>query len=58
MSEYRAPNGWVIFDLNEALSRPLPGRTEVKCKVVPVHAIKAYMRSRGIAPLIVNLGTR
>ena len=30
MSEYRAPNGWVIFDLNEALSRPLPGRTEVK----------------------------
>ena len=29
-----------------------------KDKVVPVHIDKAYMRSRGIAPLFLNLGTR
>jgi len=29
-----------------------------KGKVVPVHAMKIYRRSRGIAPLILNLGTR
>ena len=28
------------------------------CKVVPVHALKAYGGRRGIAPLILNLGTR
>jgi hypothetical protein len=27
-------------------------------KIVPVHAMKAYWRSRGIAPLILNLSTR
>ena len=27
-------------------------------KAFPVHAMKAFMRSRGIAPLILNLGTR
>jgi hypothetical protein len=30
----------------------------VKGKVIPVHAMKAYRRSRGIAPRILNLGTR
>jgi len=29
-----------------------------KGKVFPVQAIKAYMRRRGTAPLIFNLGTR
>ena len=29
-----------------------------KCKVVPVHAVKAYRDSRGKAPLILNFGTR
>jgi hypothetical protein len=33
-------------------------RHELKGKVVPVHAMKAYGWSRGIAPLILNLGTR
>ena len=28
-----------------------------KCKVVPVHAMKVYWGDRGIAPLILNLGT-
>jgi hypothetical protein len=27
-------------------------------KIVPVHAMKAYRRSRGIAALILNLSTR
>jgi len=30
----------------------------VKVKAFPVHAIKAYSRIKGIAPLIVNFGTR
>jgi hypothetical protein len=30
----------------------------VKGKAVPVHAVKAYRGTRGIAPLILNLGTR
>ena len=36
----------------------LGGVKEVKCKVVPVRAIKACRGSRGIAPLILKLGTR
>jgi len=31
---------------------------ECKGKLVPVHALKAYSGSRGVAPLIFNLGTR
>jgi hypothetical protein len=31
---------------------------EVKDKVCPVHAIKAYRWIRGVDPLILNLGTR
>ena len=31
---------------------------KVKSKVFPVHAIKADRGNRGIAPLILNLGTR
>jgi hypothetical protein len=30
----------------------------LKSKLVPVHAMKAYKGSRGIAPLIFNLGAR
>ena len=29
-----------------------------KCEVVPVHTMKAYRGSRGIAPLILNLNIR
>jgi hypothetical protein len=29
-----------------------------KGKIVPVHTTKAYKGTRGIAPLILNLGTR
>jgi hypothetical protein len=29
----------------------------IKGKVVPVHTMKAYRGSRGITPLILNLGT-
>jgi hypothetical protein len=29
-----------------------------KGKIVPVHAMKAHRRARGIAPLILNLSTR
>jgi len=32
-------------------------RNKVKGKVVPVHVIKAYRGSRGIAPFILNLDT-
>ena len=32
-----------------------PGK--VKGKAVPVHTMKAYRGSRGIAPFILNLGT-
>jgi hypothetical protein len=32
-------------------------RSEVKVKIVPFHAMKAYIGSRGMAPLILNLGT-
>jgi hypothetical protein len=40
--------------LNNALLKAIRG----KCKVVPVRAMNAYTGSRGIAPLILNLGTR
>jgi DNA repair exonuclease SbcCD nuclease subunit len=32
-------------------------KVEIKGKVFPVHAIKEYRGSRGIAPLILKLGT-
>jgi hypothetical protein len=32
--------------------------TLVEGKAVPVHAMKAYRGSSGIAPLVLNLGTR
>jgi hypothetical protein len=31
---------------------------QMKGKILPVHAVKAYRWSRGTAPLILNLGTR
>ena len=30
--------------------------TICRCQVVPVHAMKAYWRSRGIAPFILDIG--
>jgi hypothetical protein len=33
-------------------------KAKVKAEVFPVQAVKAYGGSRGIAPLILNLGTR
>jgi hypothetical protein len=33
-------------------------RRKVKGEVVPLHAVKAYRGSRGIAPLILRLGTK
>jgi hypothetical protein len=32
--------------------------THKKIKAVPAHDIEAYMGSRGIAPLFINLGTK
>jgi len=34
------------------------GRRKVKGEVVPVHTMKAFGGSRGIAPLILNLNAR
>jgi hypothetical protein len=36
----------------------LLGKVKVKGKVFPVHAMRVYRGSRGIAPTILNLGTR
>jgi hypothetical protein len=36
----------------------LDGRRQVKVKVSPIHATKAYSDSRGTAPFMLNLDTR
>jgi hypothetical protein len=33
-------------------------RGNISAKVIPVHPVKAYRESGGIAPLILNLGSR
>lgn len=33
-------------------------RLKVRLRVIPVHAVKAYKRMRGVTPLILNLDTR
>jgi hypothetical protein len=40
------------------LSLSVSSEGEVKGKVVPAHAMKAYRENRGIAPFILNFDTR
>jgi len=48
----------MTFTLDLLLFVKLLGKGKGEGKVIPVHVVKAHMGSRGIAPLIFNLGVR
>ena len=50
----------MLPDIRSASVSVQGAQMDVACedKVEPVHAVKAYSGSRGIAPLILNLGPR
>jgi hypothetical protein len=47
----------IVTIINKKIILASENRCSVKAKVTSVHAMKTYSESRGIAPLILNLGT-